>query len=287
MDTVYRLESTVRDNKEMLGRLCAIQSQQTSVFQTSAQISSTDCQKPAQTPEVATIARESQIACRPFMFEFEQDLVDTRVYRRRNLNASISSLLTAEEQETRWSMISSLSNADGASCVSVLNLETAVSEVDDAEEYPNDIPREYALATLTNSQHNQVIMTMKLLIDGQFTDVLRTLNLLIGSQNSQSEWTLSALLEEQCERLSVTLGLLTDTRDIEATATIIGVVHRRRSQFSETKQMLLRDLIAPSSYLELRSLRGTCSSYLELRRAFWVLAKVQRLDQLATQLCEK
>lgn len=287
MDSVDRLEMTVRDNQDMLGRLCAIQSQQISICQTSLPISSTHSQETTLGLEALDAAQESQGSCRSFRLDFEQDLVHTRVYRRLDLSASNSSLLTTEEPETRWSMISGLSDADEASCISVLNLGIAFSDVDDEDEYTNDLPRDYTLATSINSQHNQLILTMRLLIDSQFTDVLRTLNLLVGSQNSQSKWILSASLEDQSERLSVTLGLLADTRHSEAIATIIGVVHRQHSQLNETKHMLLRDLIAPSSYLELRPVRGTCSSSLELRRAVGVLAKVQRLDQLATQLGEQ
>lgn len=77
------------------------------------------------------VAQESQVSSKSFKFEFEQDVVDRRAHRRLDLNASTSSLLTADEQKTRWSRISGLSNADGASCISVLSLGIAFSEVYD------------------------------------------------------------------------------------------------------------------------------------------------------------
>jgi hypothetical protein len=112
MNSVHRLEMTVRNNHEtMLGMLCTLQSQQISTCQTSSWMSLTDSQKTTQSLEVMNAAQESQVSCKSFMFEFEQDLVDTR-YRRLNHNDSTSLLLTAEEQKTRRTMISALSNAD-------------------------------------------------------------------------------------------------------------------------------------------------------------------------------
>lgn len=128
---------------------------------------------------------------------------------------------------------------------------------------------------------------MSLLVASQFSGVIRTLNLLVGSRNSHSKWTTTVLLNDQCDRLSKTLETLSDTRYSEVTATISNLIHRQYGQLSEAKMMLLDDMIAFSSYLELLPALGAWSSYLELWWARGVLAKVQRLDRLTIELWEQ
>jgi len=173
---------TVRNKYEdMLGRLCTLQSQQISVYHAS-RISLTDFQETTQSLEIKNVAQESQVSYKCFKFEFEQELVDTRVYRRLGLNASISSLLTAENPEIRWSMISSLTVADVASNISVLNLTSTSSEVCNAELYIDSHLKNVRSAPSSDSEYSQVIEALIYGDRKPFRPIDRTNYLIVGHQ---------------------------------------------------------------------------------------------------------
>ena len=136
--SVNRLEMTMRDDyQDILGRLRALELRQISPSrrQSRSSVSTSVSQPTIQRNDDAGDAQKKRLSRSVFRLAFEKDLAVTRVYKRIFFTVSTSSLLTTEEPETRWSVISGLSVADIASRISVLNLAITSSEVYNAEQY--------------------------------------------------------------------------------------------------------------------------------------------------------
>ena len=97
----------------------------------------------------------------PIQLAFEQDLAVTHVYRGIFPNTSISSVFSTEEPETTWSLLSTLSVADVASRIAVLNLTINSSEVYRPKQYTDSVAREPANKILNYVQIDNFSMLLK------------------------------------------------------------------------------------------------------------------------------
>jgi len=153
LSAVDRLEMTVRDNYvDILERLHASQAQQTLFYQTPSQCSPIANQARKELPDMIAVVQYHQTSTEFCTSGFEQDLAVTRVYRRSSFNTSTSSLLTAAEPETTWSMISGSSLMDVASNIAVLNLTVHLSDAYNEEHYTEAEVDQTALTSPTPSQ---------------------------------------------------------------------------------------------------------------------------------------